>query len=133
MTEFIDPAPNTPFEAVQLISFLDLSPLIGLLRNFYRESYKIKHPPEAFLRLLALQKLKRYKFLTELYRELDDNSVKLLGFRYKPSYKTLWHWLNKRVGPNGLETIHTELMKLINQTLAAQGIQMAKIVSAEAT
>ena len=133
MTEFIDPAPNTPFEAVQLISLLDLSPLIGLLRNFYREPYKIKHPPEAFLRLLALQKLKRYKFLTELYRELDENSVKLLGFRYKPSYKTLWHWLNKRVGPDGLETIHTELMKLINQTLAAQGIQMAKIVSGDAT
>jgi len=133
MDGFIDPAPKIPVDAVQFISLLDLSPVIGLLMNFYREPYKIKHPPEAFLRLLALQKLKRYKFLTELYRELDDNSVKLLGFRYKPSYKTLWHWLNKRVGPDGLETIHTQLMKLINQTLAAQGIQMAKIVSADAT
>ena len=133
MDGFIDPAPKIPVDAVQFISLLDLSPVIGLLMNFYREPYKIKHPPEAFLRLLALQKLKRYKFLTELYRELDDNSVKLLGFRYKPSYKTLWHWLNKRVGADGLETIHTQLMKLINQTLAAQGIQMAKIVCADAT
>ena len=85
-----------------------------------------KHPPEAFLRLLALQKLKRYKFLTELYRELDPKTVKLLGFKYKPSYKTLWDWLNKRVGPDGLETIHAEIMKTINQTLASHESKSAK-------
>jgi Transposase DDE domain len=133
MANFIDPTPNIPVDAVQFISFLDLSPLIAFLRAFYIEPYKIKHPPEAFLRLLCLQKLKRYKYLTELHGELDDQTVKLLGFNYKPSYKTLWHWLNKRVGPDGLETIHTELIKLINQALTTQRIQMAKIVSGDAT
>ena len=133
MTSFVDPTPNIPIDAIQFISLLNLSPIVATLRSFYVEPYKIKHPPEAFLRLLALQKLKRYKFLTELYRELDDNAVKLLGFKYKPSYKTLWHWLNKRVGPDGLDAIHTELMKLINQALILYGIQMAKIVSGDAT
>lgn len=133
MTSFVDPAPNIPIDAVQFISLLNLSPIATTLRRFYIEPYKIRHPPEAFLRLLALQKLKRYKFLTELYRELDDQTIKLLGFKYKPSYKTLWHWLNKRVGPNGLEIIHTEMMKIINQTLAQQGIQIGKIVCADAT
>lgn len=85
------------------------------------------------LRLVALQKLKRYKFLSELDRELDDRAVKLLCFKYKPSYKTIWHWLNKRVGPQGLETIHTKLMEIINQSLAAQGIRMAQEVSGDAT
>jgi Transposase DDE domain len=133
MTSFVDPAPNIPIDAAQFISLLNLSPIAATLKRFYIEPYKIRHPPEAFLRLLALQKLKRYKFLTELYRELDDQTIKLLGFKYKPSYKTLWHWLNKRVGPDGLETIHTEIMKIINQTLAAQGIQIGKIVCADAT
>ena len=133
MREFIDPTPNIPVEAIQFISFLDLTPILALLLQFYKEPYKIMHPPEAFLRLLALQKLKRYKHLTELYQELDDTTVKLLGFRYKPSYKTLWHWLNKRIGPQGLQTIHTELVKLINQALAAKGIQMAKTVAGDAT
>src|SRR5665647_3318691 len=118
MTSFVDPAPNIPIDAAQFISLLNLSPIAATLKRFYIEPYKIRHPPEAFLRLLALQKLKRYKFLTELYRELDDQTIKLLGFKYKPSYKTLWHWLNKRVGPDGLETIHTEIMKIINQTLS---------------
>ena len=130
MDGFIDPA---PVDAVQFISLLDLSPIAALLKRFYREPYKIKHPPEAMLRLLALQKLKQYKFLTQLDRELDDAAVKLLGFRYKPSYKTLWHWLNKRIGPQGLETIHTELMKLVNQALAAQKVQMTQVVAGDAT
>ncbi len=133
MEGFIDPAPNTLVDAVLFISFLDLSPLSALLRKFYREPYKIRHPPEAMLRLFALQKLRGHKFLTELDRELDGNTIKMLGFKYKPSYKTLWHWLNKRVGPEGLEVIHTELMKLIKQALASQEIQMAKTVAGDAT
>ena len=133
MEGFIDPAPNTLVDAVLFISFLDLSSLSALLRKFYREPYKIRHPPEAMLRLFALQKLRGHKFLSELDRELDDRAVKLLGFKYKPSYKTVWHWLNKRIGPEGLEVIHTELMKLIKQALASQGIQMAKTVAGDAT
>lgn len=133
MSGFIDPTPNRPIDAVKFISILDLSPLHALLRKFYREPYKIRHPPEAMLRLVALQKLRGYKFLTELDRELDDRAVKLLGFHYKPSYKTVWHWLNKRVGPEGLQTIHAQLLRIINQALAAHGVQMAKDVAGDAT
>src|SRR5664280_571855 len=133
MEGFIDPAPNTLVDAVLFISFLDLSPSSALLRKFYREPYKIRHPPEAMHRLFTLQKLRGHKFLSELDRELDDGAIKLLGFKYKPSYKTVWHWLNKRIDPEGLEVIHTELMKLIKQALATQGIQMAKTVARDAT
>ena len=133
MSDFIDPTPNTLVDAVLFISFLDLSQISALLRKFYREPYKIRHPPEAMLRLFALQKLRGHKFLSELDRELDDRAIKLLGFKHKPSYKTVWHWLNKRVGPEGLEALHTELMKLIDHALAAPGIQMAKTVAGDAT
>jgi hypothetical protein len=133
MSDFIDPTPGKPVDAIQFISFLDLSPLSAILRKFYREPYKIKHPPEAILKLFALQKLKRYKFLTELDRELNEEAVKLLGFRYKPSYKTVWHWLNKRVGPQGLEAIHTKLMEIVNLALASLGIRMAEKAAGDAT
>ena len=133
MSRFIDPTPSKPVDAVHFISFLDLSPLSALLKSFYLEPYKIRHPPEAMLRLFALQKLRGHKFLTELDRELDDTAVKLLGFKYRPSYKTIWHWLNKRIGPQGLEIIHTELMKLINHALAARGIHMAQVTAGDAT
>ena len=133
MSGFIDPTPNTLVDAVLFLSFLDLSPLRPLLRSFYQEPYKIRHPPEAMLRLFALQKLRGHKFLSELDRELDERAVKLLSFKYKPSYKTLWHWLNKRVGPEGLQAIHTELMEIINRAFAAQGIRMAETVAGDAT
>ena len=133
MSDFVDPTPSTLVDAVLFISFLDLSPLYSLLTQFYMEPYKIRHPPQAMLRLFALQKLRRHKFLSELTRELDERGVKLLGFHHKPSYKTLWHWLNKRVGPNGLQLMHTELIKIINRTLATHGIEMSKTVAADAT
>jgi hypothetical protein len=133
MADFIDPTPSTLVDAVVFISFLDLSPLHACLSEFYREPYKIRHPPEAMLRLFALQQLKGHKFLTQLDRVLDERAVKLLGFSYKPSYKTLWHWLNKRVGPEGLQLIHTELMKIIKQGLTVRGIEMAKTVAGDAT
>lgn len=133
MQGFIDPTPSTLVDAVQFISFLDLSPLLPLLKGFYLEPYKIRHPPDAMLRLFALQKLRGHKFLTELDRELDKRAIKLLGFKYKPSYKTLWHWLNKRVGPEGLQIIHAKLIEIVNQALAAQNIHMAQTVAGDAT
>lgn len=132
MEGFIDPTPNTPVDAIKFLSFLDLSPVLAVLEEFYCEGWRSRHPPEAMIRLLALYKLKRYRFLTELWRQLDTKTVKLLGFKWKPSYKTVWHWLNKRVGPEGLEAIHAALLKAINQALTAQGIRMGERVAGDA-
>jgi len=132
MSGFIDPTPNTPVDAIKFLSFLDLSPVSAVLEEFYCESWRSRHPPEAMIRLLALYKLKRYRFLTELWRQLDDETVKLLGFKWKPSYKTVWHWLNKRVGPEGLEAIHAALIEAINQALTAQGICLGERIAGDA-
>lgn len=133
MAGFIDPTPNRPVDAVRFLSFLDLSPVLAVLEAFYCESWRSRHPPEAMLRFFALYKLKRCRFLTELWRQLDKKTVRLLGFKRKPSYKTVWHWLNKRVGPEGLEALHAALIEAINQALAAQGISMGERVVGDAT
>ena len=93
MTDFIDPTPDRPMDAVKFLSLLDLAPILAVLEEFYGEPWRHRHPPEAMLRLLALYKLKRLRFLTELWKLLDDETLKLLGFKWKPSYKTVWHWL----------------------------------------
>lgn len=130
---FIDPTPNRPVDAVKFLSFLDLTPILNVLEEFYCEPWRSRHPPEAMLRLLALYKLKRYRFLTELWRQLDKKTVKLLGFKRRPSYKTVWHWLNKRLGPEGIEAIHAALIEAINHALATQGIHMGERVTGDAT
>ena len=133
MSGFIDSAPDRPVDAIEFLSFLDLSPVLAVLEEFYCESWRSRHPPEAMIRLLALYKLKRYRFLTELWRQLDEKTLSLLGFKWKPSYKTVWHWLNKRVGPEGLEAIHASLIKAINQAFTAQGICLGERVAGDAT
>jgi hypothetical protein len=133
MEGFIDPTPNTPVDAIKFLSFLDLSPVLAVLEEFYCESWRSRHPPEAMIRLLALYKLKRYRFLAELWRQLDDETLRLLGFKWKPSYKTVWHFLNKRVGPEGLEAIHAALIKAINQALTAQGVHLGERIAGDAT
>jgi hypothetical protein len=133
MDSFIDPTPKRPVDAVKFLSFLDLSPISALLKTFYRHPAKIKHPPQAMLKLYAFYKLKRFRYLTELWKQLTKKTLRLLGFKHRLSYKTLWHWLNKRVKPEGLETVYAELMKQVDQALAAQGIEMAKEVVVDAT
>lgn len=44
MEGFIGPTPNIPVDALQFISLLNLSPIVAVLRSFYVEPYKIKHP-----------------------------------------------------------------------------------------
>jgi len=85
------------------------------------------------LKLYTFFKLKRLRHLTELWKQLTKKTLMLLGFKHRPSYKTLWHWLNTRVKPEGLQIIHTKLMKLVNQALAAKGIHMALQVVGDAT
>jgi hypothetical protein len=133
MSSFIDPTPNRPVDVIKFLCFLDLSSIDAYLKEFYRDPSKIKHPPQAMLKLYTFFKLKRLRHLTELWKQLTKKTLRLLGFKHRPSYKTLWHWLNTRVKPEGLQTIHTKLMKLVNQALAAKGIHMALQVVGDAT
>jgi hypothetical protein len=113
--DFINPTCDKTVDAVRFLSLLDLTPVLALLEGFYCEPWRHRHPPEAILRLVALYKLKRLRFLTELWRLLDDETLRLLGFRWRPSYKTVWHWLNRRLGPEGLEVLRAALMKAISE------------------
>jgi hypothetical protein len=133
MEEFIDPTPDNPVDAARFLSFLDLRPILLVLEGFYCERWRHRHPPDAMLRLFALYKLKRFRFLTELWRILDDETLKLLGFRWKPSYKTVWHWLNVRLRPEGLEIVHAALMGAIKEALKAQGVQLGWRVAGDAS
>ena len=129
---FIDPTPDDPVEAAKFLSFLDLSPISAVLEGFYCEQRRHRHPPEAMLRLYALYRLKRFRFLTELWRLLDDDFLRLLGFRWRPSYKTLWHRLNVRV-KEGLIVVHEALMRAIGEALKARGVEMGLVVAGDAS
>jgi len=131
--DFINPTCDRTVDAARFLSFLDLTPILAVLEGFYCEQWRHRHPPEAMLRLLALYKLKRFRFLTELWGLLDDETLRLLGFKWKPSYKTVWHWLNKRLRPEGLEILHAALMGAINEALKAQGVQMGWKVAGDAS
>lgn len=128
-----NPTPDSPVEAARFLSLLDLTPILPILEAFYHEPWRHRHPPEAMLRLLALYRLKRLQFLTQLWRLLDDETLGLLGFEWRPSYKTLWHWLDRRLGPEGLETLHGALTKAMDQVLEAHGIQLGLEVAGDAS
>jgi len=130
---FIDPTPDNPVEAARFLSFLDLTPILAVLESFYCEPWRHRHPPEAMLRLYALYRLRRCKFLTELWRILDGEVLRLLGFSWRPSYKTLWHWLNVRIGPEGLMVIHEELMRVIRDALKNHGIELGLMIAGDAS
>ena len=131
--EFINPTCVRTVDAIKFISFLDLTPILAVIEEFYGEPWRYRHPPEAVLRLLALYKLKRFMFLTELWRLLDDEALRLLGFKWRPSYKTVWHWIHVRFRSEGLERIHAALLKVMGEELAVQGIQLGLKVAGDAS
>jgi len=117
---FIGPTPDDLVDAARFLSFLDLTPILAVPEGFYREPWHHWHPTEAMLTLYALYRLKRFRFLTELWRLLDDKVLRLLGFNWRPSYKTVRHWLNVRVKTEGLIVIHEALMNAIREALKAR-------------
>lgn len=129
----LNPTPDNPVEAARFLSLLDLTAILPMLEAFYQEPWRRRHPPEAMLRLLALYKLKRLQFLTELWRLLDEEVLRLLGFKWRPSYKTMWHWLNDRIKPEGLERLHQALMEEIEKALGTQGLHLGLEVAGDAT
>lgn len=128
-----NPTPDNPVEAARFLSLLDLTSILPMLEAFYGEPWRHRHPPEAMLRLLALYRLKRLRFLTELWRLLDEEVLGLLGFGWRPSYKTVWHWLKVRIKEEGLERIHEALTMALGEALEAQDIHMGTKVSGDAT
>jgi len=89
MDYFIDPTPNNPVDAARFLSFLDLTAVLLVLEGFYCEPWRHRHPPKAMLWLFALYKLKRFRFLTELWKILDGETLRLSRFKWKPSYKMI--------------------------------------------
>jgi len=81
MTEFIDPTPNNLVDEAKFLELLNHTPILAMLKEFYWEPVRYRHPHEAVLRLLPLCKLKRFRFLTELWKLLADETLKLLGFK----------------------------------------------------
>jgi len=119
---------------------IDLSDLIERSNGYSRselirliELWRRRHPPEAMLRLYALYRLKRFRFLTELWRLLDDDVLMLLGFKWRPSYKTVWHWLNVRVKAEGLIVIHEALMNAVREALKARSVEIGLVVAGDAS
>ena len=131
--EFINSTCDRTVDAIKFISFLDLTPILTTIEEFYGEPWRHRHSPEAVLRLIALYKLKRLRFLTELWKILDDETLRLLGFKWKPSYKTVWHSLNERLCPEGLETVHAALMKAVKEALEVQGVHLGLKVAGDAS
>ena len=85
------------------------------------------------LRLYALYRLKRFRFLTEIWRLLDNDVLIFISFKWKPIYKTLWHWHNVRVKAEGFILIHEALMKAIGKALKTCGIEMGLLLACDAS
>ena len=134
-SDFFNPTKDVPVRIDDFLNYLDLSQITPTLLTFYDEEWRFGFPKEAVLKTLIYFKLKKYKFLTDLWRdlvatpELADN----LGYDDIPDYKTLYHFLIVRLGSKGIKKILDAFIEANRIELLKYGIKLGEEVGLDAT
>lgn len=108
--KFRDVGPENPGSIYIFLSHL----VLGFAAEFLRALYERepKYPPEAMVRALLIMNIKKMKFYTELWRELQvkPDYAQQIGFKTNddgvlelPSPKTFWHFDHIRMGARWAE------------------------------
>ena len=117
----------------QELACLDLSGVLSLLlERYYAEDWRYKFPPLAMLRLLLYKEIKVVRFLTTLLEDLYAGRIdgEALGFEKAedgegetslvlPSYKTVWHFINVRLGCEGVRELFKAFRRAVKEKLSS--------------
>lgn len=143
---FINPDDEHPVDASEFLSHLDVSPLIPIMEKFYWRPRELDLPMEAMLKSSIYMVLKRYKYYTELERDVESHPdvARNLGFRrtengYRiPNHRTFWHWDNVRMSNSRIDNLFKAfreeirfLMESIGKPLGEESVEDATPIRAQ--
>jgi Transposase DDE domain len=132
--QYVDPSPDNPVDAGEFIARLDLRDLPRRIWNRYRKPQQVQWDPEALLRVVLYFGLKGYQHLTQAWRDLVHRPglAKALGLGEVPPYKTLWHFVHKRLGLEGVRELFSRLVELVVSEGRARGLPIGEVVAVDA-
>jgi hypothetical protein len=132
--QYVDPSPDNPVDAGEFIARLDLRDLPGRIWNRYKKPQQVQWDPEPLLRVVLYFGLKGYQHLTQAWRDLVHRPglAEALGLGEVPPYKTLWHFVHKRLGLEGVRELFSRLVELVVSEGRARGLPIGEVVAVDA-
>lgn len=130
---FQDPDPEHPVDAGEFLSWLDTRDLAAWVWIRYSKPQQVRWDPEGMLRVVLYFGIKGYQHLTQAWRDLQHRPELALSFGLEgvPPYKTLWHFVHKRLGLEGVRELFSRLVELVVSEGRARGLPLGEVVSVD--
>jgi len=121
---FRNPTPDDPVEVSEFLSHTDLTQIIPALMEYYAEDWRYRYPPEVMLKAAICFELSTCRFLSEFWRRVKSNPEMTihLGFEMDDygnpeicSYSTIWHFINIRIGDEGMHELVDATTDAVNE------------------
>jgi len=125
--QFIDPTKDNPVKAVDIVKWLDPTPLLDILRTRYPYFDMIKERFVPRFRFFAYLTISKKRNLRQAYLSLSESEFLKLGFDNIPTYELLREFLYERIGierfPFVFQCIAKELVFLLKKKDILMGIR----------
>lgn len=130
---FINPTPQVTVETSEFLKQLDLSAIEATILQLYKQPEKCKIAPQAFIKVALYYKLKCFKRITDLVREINANPmIRInLGLKALVKYKTVWHFLTYRL--RNIEDLLGSFIRAVKTQMAASKIVLGTHVAGDST
>jgi hypothetical protein len=131
--EFQDPDPEHPVDASEFLAGLDTRDLVARVWKRYSKPQQVRWNPEGMLRVVLFFGIKGYQHLTQAWRDLHHRPELAWSFGLDdvPPYKTLWHFVHKRLGFDGVHELFSRLVELVVSEGRARGLPLGEVVSVD--
>lgn len=117
--QFIDPTEDNPVRAVDVVKWLDPTPLLNILKTRYPYFDMIKERFKSRFRFFAYLTISKKRNLRQAYLSLTESDFLKLGFDNIPTYELLREFLYERIGieefPLVFQWIAKELVFLLKK------------------
>jgi len=111
--QFNDPTEDNPVKAVDIVKWLDPTPLLDILKTRYPYFDMIKERFKPRFRLLAYITISKKRNLRQAYLSLSESDFLQLGFNNIPTYELLREFLYERIGVENLPLLFQWIAKEI--------------------
>jgi len=117
--QFIDPTEEHPVNAVEMVRWLDPTPLFDLFKSMYLSFDIVKNRLGPRIRFLAYFSLSKRKNLWQAYHGLTREEFQMLGFSRTPTYELLREFIYERITvyrfPLVMSTVDHELKEQLKK------------------
>jgi hypothetical protein len=130
---FVDPTEEHPVKAVEMVRWLDPTPLVDLFKTMYISFDTVKNRLGPRIRFLAYFSLSKRRNLWQAYHGLTTEEFQMLGFIGTPTYELLREFVYERITVYRFPLVMSMVDRELKEQLKKQDVLLGRKVFQDAT